>query len=143
MAHIFNDEQLMMHKIWRKALREGKVELTLPVPGQAVRLRFGLYNSLKLIRSGKVIDQELMDAADNCSISIEGNLITVYQRALSPIAQAMLAALGDDLEELVSPETVTLEEDEVAKSLRMLDERLKAAEGQEAERVTPYYKRGD
>lgn len=145
MAHVFNDEQLMMHKVWRKALREGKVELTLSAPGQAMRLRFGLYNSLKPIRSGKAIDAELLRASENCSISIQGNVVSVYQRALSPIAQAMLEALGDDgTAELVSTEgPITLEEHDVAESLRLLDERLKAAEDADAGRETPYYKRGE
>ena len=143
MPHNFNQEQLMMHKVWRKAFREGRVELRLPTIGQASRLRFGLYNSLKLIRDGKVIDNELLEAANNCSISIEGEFITIYHRALGDAAAAMLAALGEGAEGLVSPEPITLEEDEVAKSLRLLDERLKAAEDESQQRTTPYYKRGD
>lgn len=147
----FNQEQLLFHRVWRKAMQDGRVRLDLPTERDATRLRFGLYNSVKLIRAGKVVDHELKDAVDNCLVRIEGKSVTVERRALSSVMQTIAAALGEGggAGQISADPGAALETNaEIDKTGRELLERLKreqaSVNGEDkptGERSTPYYTR--
>ena len=148
MSQGFTKEQLLMHGIWRKAAREGKLELTLPTKADAVRLRFGLYNSVRAVREGKVLDEELRTAAEDCMISLVDDVKVVVQlKARTAFMQAIAGALGDDLEQaLAASAPVSADSAQEASELAAMQERLAKEFGQtdqeqSAPRSTPYYTR--
>lgn len=145
-------EALLMQSVWRKALREGGVTLQLPTESDARRVRFTLYNSVRAVRQGKVIDEELHRATQECSIQITGSTVVIQSKMRSDMMQAVLAALGESEEALLAkaPTPKTAEEAEVEASQQRLMEKLgQVSPGTEADnentpagaRVTPYYTR--
>jgi hypothetical protein len=145
-------EALLMQSVWRKALREGEVILQLPSESDAKRVRFTLYNSVRAVRQGKVVDEELLRATQECSIQITGSTVVIQSKMRSDMMQAVLAALGESEETLLAkaPTPKTAEEVEVEASRQRLLEKLgQVSPGTEADnentpagaRVTPYYTR--
>jgi hypothetical protein len=123
MSYSFSEDQIMMHKIWRKAFREGQITLKMPSHSDAVKLRFGLYNAIRPIRQGKAIDAELLQAASECSINLEGNALTIQLKSKTAMMQAVVAALGEDaFAPAATP--VSAEEAEILESQRRLLERV-------------------
>ena len=139
MAYKFSPDQLLLHRIWRKAFRDGEMIIDLPTPSDAMKLRFALYNAVRPVRQGKAVDEELLKAAESCLINIAGSVLTVQSKSLMPFMQAVTAALGEEVS-AEQPVPLTQEEAEIAAS----EERLKAlldTPEQAPERVTPYYTR--
>jgi hypothetical protein len=138
-------EALLMQSVWRKALREGEVVLQLPTESDAKRMRFTLYNSVRAVRLGKVVDAELLQATEECSIQIKGKTVTVQSKLRSDMMQAVLAALGETEQSLLATAAIpqTAEEAEIEASQRRLMEKLgqDSPAGQPGARVTPYYTR--
>lgn len=139
------DKQLkILHDLWKTA---GKNDKPLKIPcgdeSSAARLRFALYNAVKPVKTGKLVDKELLDAATNCSISYEqGDKTTLV------IQQKIMAGLMPMLQTLVDPGVIvsgpakTQEEIEIEESLkRTLDKVNGLVESSEAVRKTPYYTR--
>ena len=125
MSYTFSEDQIMMHKIWRKAFREGQITLKMPSHSDAVKLRFGLYNAIRPIRQGKVIDSELLQAASECSINLEGNALTIQLKSKTAMMQAVVAALGEDA---FAPAEAPLsaEQAEILESQRRLLEKMQS-----------------
>ena len=123
MSYNFSEDQILMHKIWRKAFREGKITLKMPSQSDAVKLRFELYNAMRPIRQGKAVDQELLRAATECSINLGGATLTIQLKSKTAMMQAVVAALG---EEAFAPAEapVSAEEAEIQESQRRLLERM-------------------
>ena len=123
MPYNFSEDQIMMHKIWRKAFREGQITLKMPSHSDAVKLRFGLYNAIRPIRQGKAVDTELLQAATECSINLDGAALTIQLKSKTAMMQAVVAALG---EEAVAPAQtpVSAEEAEIMESQRRMLEKL-------------------
>ena len=153
-ANLKTKEALLMQSVWRKALQDGEVILRLPTESDAKRIRFTLYNSVRAVREGTVIDDELLRATQECSIQITGNVVTVQAKTRSAMMQAVLHALGETEESLVAkaPVPKTAEEAEIEASQARLMEKLRQANavpGAEEQttstgagtRVTPYYTR--
>lgn len=97
-------------EIWLKAHREGRLEVTLPTAADAVRTRFGLYNSVKAIRTGKLVNEELKQAVDNCTVNVAGNVLTVMPTWEKVEVSALLGILGKTMEEVGIPQPKTQEE---------------------------------
>lgn len=150
MAHYFTKEQLLLQALWRKAAREGEVEIKLKSKSDATRLRFNLYNAVRLVREGKVVDEELRAATEGCSISLEGEVLTIRQKSRTATFQAIAGLLGEEglAEALAAAPSVSADTGGAAEAseLAAMRERLakefadKPAE-RTAPRVTPYYTR--
>ncbi len=116
----FTKEQIACHDAWRKALRDGRVDMTFKSVSDARRIRFALYNSVRPIREGKVADPELAQAAEECSISLDGATLTILAKVSSDSMQVLLGAIGKSAEDLTPqalPEAAPAEAEE---SLRRL-----------------------
>lgn len=161
---------LLLLTAWRRAGRGEKVEIECGEPRHAARLRMNLYNAIRPVKTGALVDEEVREAAENCSIVIDGSLLRIVQKLDTPIMQALADGLGIDgavtglppadfpgVGRLPTDLRMTLtnpiftaagpqtpEEAEVAKSLARVQKLLQEG-GQEVEtgRVTPYYRRED
>jgi hypothetical protein len=150
MAYAFANDQLMMHKIWRKALREGKVSFDLPTVSDAVQMRFGLYNSIRPVRTGKVFDEELLRASRDCQVTLKGTSVIVQAKVMTEVMQAVMAVLGEDAKTIDNP-LLSEEEHAIQESARLLLEKLGNPQAREdgsikiepetPTRSTPYYTR--
>ena len=142
MAHQFTKEQLILHAVWLKALREGQVTIPVKSKSDATRLRFSLYNSVRPVREGKAVSPELLQAAEECSVRIDGMAVIVQLKASTDLMQAITGVLGGDvaMEAAAAVKPVSAEEHAIAESQRMVMEKLGA--GTPATRGTPYYTRG-
>ena len=149
MSHYFTKEQLLLQALWRKAAREGRVEVKLKSKADATRLRFSLYNAVRLVREGKVVDEELRAAVEDCSIGLEGAVLTLQQKAQTAYFQVIAGVLGDDgiAEALAAPNPVSADSAPVTgapEDLAAMHERLAKEFGQptaaepSAPRSTPY-----
>ena len=138
MPYNFSEDQIMMLKIWRKAFREGQITLKMPSHSDAVKLRFGLYNAIRPIRQGKAVDAELLQAATECSINLDGTALTIQLKSKTAMMQAVVDALGEDA--FTPAQTpVSAEEAEIMESQRRMLEKLTQS-GDEARPVVndPY-----
>ena len=97
-------EYAIFWRLWKKAFREGKAEIKFATNADAVRARFGMYNSVKSIRSGKLIEPEVKEAVENCSVSVTDCLLTVMASRNKPEISAILAQLGEDFDTVVGEE---------------------------------------
>lgn len=140
-----SQEQTVMLGLWRKALREGELELVLPTKSDALRMRFSLYNAMRLVRTGKLVDPELTAAAEQFSIRVEDRVVKFFPKTAGALMDVALKALGGVVPE--APKTA--EEAEVEGSLGRLLQRLGSDGTGEsnppsdgpARPATPYYKR--
>ena len=116
-------------EIWLKARREGRLTVKLPSHADAVRTRFGLYNSVKAIRTGKLINEELKDAVDNCSINISDCTLTIMPTWEKVEVSALLGVLGKSMEEVgIAPPKTQEELDMEGMQARVL-EKLQVPDG--------------
>ena len=99
----FTREQLGMHGIWKKAWNEGPVEITFDSIADARKIRFDLYNSVRLIRDGKVFDDELLRACEECSIRIEDTTLIIRKKFDAPALQRAFAVTGINPDEQQQP----------------------------------------
>lgn len=121
----FTKEQLAYHAVWRKALAEGEVRITLKTISDARRVRFGLYNSVRPFREGKMFDPDLLRAAQECSIRLEGTTLIVIAKISTDTMQSVLEAIGLAPEALEQPVAVPMPVDiqeSMAKTLQKLNE---------------------
>lgn len=149
-----NNEVSVMQALWRVAYRKGKHEILLPTLSDCRRIRFALYNAMRPVRQGKLVDPELAAAAEECSISIEGTTLVIQAKSRTAAMSAVLASLGGEVEALLQESPKTAEETEIEASQARLLQQLGNAEGKEVSpatdsplppaagtRVTPYYTR--
>ncbi len=103
--------------IWRKALKTGgKIELKMADASLALSTRMAMYRAIRPYREGKEIDLELIEAAERYVITYQKSppmLALVPRRSLSA-AEAMMADLGLDADDLLTPE-------ELDQRMRMLE----------------------
>lgn len=116
----FTREQLGMHGIWKKAWNEGTVEIVFDSVADARKIRFDLYNSVRLIRDGKVFDDELLRACEECSIRIEGTTLTIRKKFDMPALQRAFAVTG------VNPDEQPQPGDEIDEEAKASQEKLLA-----------------
>lgn len=141
----FSSEQLALQSVWRRALQTGGVELVLPTESDATRMRFNLYNAVRAVRKGIVVDAELSQAMRECSVSKEGRRVTVSGKLKAETMQAVLQALGMTKEELLAQAgPKTAEEVEIEASQARLLAKLQAPEEPEQHYTpNPYYNRNE
>lgn len=96
-------EHLALCEIWKKAFAEKSITVTMSSKSAAIRLRFQLYSAAKRARLKQADDVGLMLACDECSVRLDGNLLTVYQRKFGDALANVLGQLG------ISPEGVKSE----------------------------------
>lgn len=121
----FTKEQLAYHAVWKKALAEGEVRITLKTVSDARRVRFGLYNAVRPFREGKMFDPDLLRAAQECSIRLEGTTLIVIAKISTDTMQSVLEAIGLAPEALEQPVAVPMSADiqeSMAKTLQKLNE---------------------
>jgi hypothetical protein len=137
-------EQKILHAVWRKAHAAGEVKITLKSPADAIRLRFSLYNSVRAVRKGQMLDEGLRQAVEGCSIRLDGGTVTVMGKVRAEGMQAALDALGMTLEEVQAGDSpITMDDAEAAESLRKALEKLQQPEALATEhKPNPYYTRG-
>lgn len=151
-------QKLLLQGLWRKA---GAAPEALRLPcrtrGEALRLRFALYNAVRKVREGKEpADEALTRALEEVTLSFEDDAQTVLvmdQKVRSGMMQVVVAALGGPqaVEEVSpvpatsqapSPFLKTPEQIEEERSLERLREKLAAvAVATPARAANPYYTR--
>lgn len=67
-----NQEREFLRAVWRKAYREKEIRVHFKTIADARRIRFSLYNVAKSARASDTADFELLEAVENCSVSMEG-----------------------------------------------------------------------
>jgi len=139
MAYQFTKEHLILHAVWRKAYRDGKLVIPVKSASDATRLRFSLYNSVRPVREGKAIAADLLQALGECSVRIDGLSVVVQVKAGTDLMRSITDALGgeDALHEGQAP--VDVEEFTIMESQRKLLEELE--KDATPTRSTPYYTR--
>lgn len=145
MAYKFTQDQLVFHALWKRAAKDGMFVVTCTNLADARKMRFGMYNSVKPLRDGKASLPDVVDAADECSISIQelpdGTAELVIQHRVSTtMLQSALGALGQSLEQVLGESPAEVMDSEVAESLHRLSEKL-AEVPEDKVRTTPYYTR--
>jgi len=71
---------------WLSAAQDSTPDytITLPTRREALQLRADLYLAVRRARQPRVFDQELLDAAAQCSINITDCTLRIYRRRLRP-----------------------------------------------------------
>ena len=152
-------QKLLLQGLWRKAGASPEA-LRLPcrTRGEALRLRFALYNAVRKVREGKEpADEALTRALEEITLSFEDDAQTVLvmdQKVRSGMMQVVVAALGPQAVEGVSPVPATSqapalspflktpEQIEEERSLERLREKLAAVTvAPPARTANPYYTR--
>lgn len=156
-------QKLLLQGLWRKAGASPEA-LRLPcrTRGEALRLRFALYNAVRKVREGKEpADEALTRALEEVTLSFEDDAQTVLvmeQKVRTGMMQVVVAALGPQAAEGVSPVPATSqvavatapsasflktpEQIEEERSLERLREKLAAAAvATPARAANPYYTR--
>lgn len=157
-------QKLLLQGLWRKAGASPEA-LRLPcrTRGEALRLRFALYNAVRKVREGKEpADEALTRALEEVTLSFEDAAQTVLvmeQKVRTGMMQVVVAALGPQAEgvspvpaDSQGPTTVataapspflkTPEQIEEERSLERLREKLAAAAAVPSARAAnPYYTR--
>ena len=99
-------DTLLMQELWRKAYREGVVEIRFPTENNAHRSRMLLYNAVKREKAGQVgegaASLELAHAAESVEIVFgkTRNVLRLQRKSDNPIFKAMGEALGQMLDEV-------------------------------------------
>lgn len=158
-------QKLLLQGLWRKAGASPEaLRLPCSTRGEALRLRFALYNAVRKVREGKEpADEALMRALEEVTLSFEDDAQTVLvmeQKVRTGMMQVVVAALGPQAVEGVSPAPAasqvaaepspqtlspflkTPEQIEEERSLERLREKLAAAAAATPARTAnPYYTR--
>lgn len=111
-----------LQSVWRAAIgKPDGIRLPCKDEGEAKRLRFALYNSVRHLREPggmAMADSELIEAVQNCSISmVEPGVLLVQDKQFSP----MMSVVAKALEEYAIP-VKTETADAAAASLKRLME---------------------
>lgn len=142
MATTTNQEYIILHGVWRKALEMGTEGLTIPCNSEqaATRLRFALYASVREFRRGRAQpDQKLADAISEIALSMTPDKKGIV---MQPKAEQGLMPM---LRELVGEEVRATEEIAAEEQLQDVARRLlsKQPEPEHTPQPsgTPYYRR--
>lgn len=130
--------------LWRKALREGEVQLDFPDVANLHRCRFALYNAVRRVRGGVEMDQELLEATEQVVMQVRGLSLFLTTKADDAIMQVVGQALKGDEELLQIAAPISAEEqamaESLARTLKLLEE---PAPEHTLRRANPYYTRED
>lgn len=160
-------QKLLLQGLWRKAGASPEaLRLPCSTRGEALRLRFALYNAVRKVREGKEpADEALQRALEEVTLSFEDDAQTVLvmeQKVRTGMMQVVVAALGAGAQaegvspvpatsqgpiaepspQAPSPFLKTPEQIEEERSLERLREKLAAAAAAPSARTAnPYYTR--
>lgn len=89
----------LMNDAWRKAYKDGEINITLPSASDVHNIRFALYNAAKLAKQRESEDYELFDAVTNCSIQIlkDKKTLRIYRHDKSALMGLVAEALGVEI----------------------------------------------
>lgn len=142
-----SQEVLAMQGLWRRALaREEGLSVALPTKSDATRMRFALYNAVRGVRKGDIVDPELLRATEELAVrvGVDGKgkpCVTFVKKSNGVLLAAALDALGGDLP-APAPTAEEVALGGVAERLSALSKEVSGeAAPAEPARVTPYYKR--
>lgn len=142
MATTTNQEYIILHGVWRKALEMGTKGLTIPCNSEqaATRLRFALYASVREFRRGRAQpDQKLADAISEIALSMTPDKKGII---MQPKAEQGIMPM---LRALVGEETRTTEEIAAEEQLQGMVQRLMSSQAEpdhdSQPSGTPYYTR--
>jgi len=136
------EETLLYLHIWRKAIEE---DICIPCASakEAAKVRFGLYNAVKGVRTGKLIETKILESVEACGITFDDEkTLRIGKRVLSEGLRQVALETGFKLEEALECGTPQSEE-ELAITASARAFLLKMTEGGDkpAPRVTHYYTR--
>jgi len=137
-----SEEAILLKHIWKKAYKEDVV-IRLSSAKEAQRIRFALYNAVSAVKKGQVIDEELLEAAINVSITYEDKMTLKLSRTLTGTLAALAESVGFNLETAVKEgegQTMTQEEQDALASLQRLMAKMEQAPAEKTT-TTPYYQR--
>ena len=139
MAVKFNSQQLLMHAVWKKARADGYWSYTFDTEGKAKKFRLSLYNAVKAIRDGAVVDEEVLSAVVECIVRTDGGMVIVELRTNDEDLKAIAQNLGVDF---ATGGPVDALDSEVLESMRRLQAMIAEGKLDKPEpRSTPYYTR--
>lgn len=103
--------------LWRKALKDGGLEVTLDSYSQALSMRLAMYRALKPYRENEFLDPELTAASNKYCLAVakDSSILQIADRKSLLAAEAAMKQLGLDESDLYSAE-------EQAMQARMLKE---------------------
>ena len=140
-AYRFSPDQLALHALWLKALRDGEVSVTCDTLSDAKRLRFALYNAVKPIRDEKAHLPEVLKAVESCSISAEGLTVTLREKTKTSLMRSVLGVVGGTVAEFSEQAQEAVVSPEIAESLERLLNRDDLTTAPGAAPSNPYYTR--
>lgn len=137
-----NSESKLLQAAWKIAMRTGKWEFTFDTEQRATRIRFGLYNAVKRVKAGLDIDKELLEASQECVVSLNGKTVTIVKRSSTDEFQKLLQSVGglEVVEELTAP-TISAEDQQIAESMAKTLKLLEEPPEQPQRPANPYYDR--
>lgn len=117
-----DEQRAKLQGLWRKAYREDRpIEIPCKTESAATKLRFALYDAVRVFRRGAAQpDEELGAAIQNCMLSFkEGDrtVLVVMKKTATELMSAIDEILGGD-------ETLAVGQEQLAE--RALAERLQA-----------------
>lgn len=154
-----DQQKMLLQSLWRRAYQSPEpIRVPCGTKSDAIKLRFALYNAVRLVRSGKEpADEVLKEAVENVSIGAEGEkqeVLVLQLRTLSKTLQTVAGILSGEVAPgasafgpafLLPPEVKTGEQLLVEASQERLQSLLATPdeEGGAAKpsRVTHYYTR--
>lgn len=146
MATPESNDITILRKAWIKAYRIGRLEIPLSDKKEAMRMRFAFYNAVKDVREGKTVNEELLEAASNCSITIDADGMLIVENKLASETFSMIADMVKDVDADVA--TPTKDDVDIDATLGRLEDKLKEWDGGEGADAapkregTPYFERG-
>lgn len=117
----------MLEAVWKKALREGQVEMKFDNKSMLTRARFKLYEVANLIRKDEKLDDfDLRKAVEDCMITVPNETtLLVIKKDMDELMAVISEQSGIPIEQAMaeSPEALAIEE-----SMRKLQEKLVAGD---------------
>lgn len=135
-------ELALYRKVWLKAFETSEVELKFASLKDAYRIRFGLYETRKKVKTGELIDPKLLEAVSTCSIHLDkaGMALKIGTRFYSEAFGVLADAVGyDPLEDVRKLQPGKVDSEEIASlkavsdSLQKTLSKLNQDDGQESE----------
>lgn len=147
-------DTIALQALWRLALEKGEYRIKFTNKSDCARVRFALYNAVRLVREGKLKDPELEQAIQECSVSIEGLEVVIRNKLESSAIKTIMQQIEADAAHHLDKSPLTPQEQEIAESQKRFLERMARETSTPSEtsdeapatatpgtRVTPYYTR--
>lgn len=135
-----SEERLMLQDVWRKAYREGGLDIQFKTKAGATRGRLQLYNAVAEQKKEKNMeDLELVHAAQELEIvKLSETSLRMQLRVKNDMMTTLAGVLGQSLEAFVDPAAAEAAE----RMLKQLEEEAKTGKPSEpafGHRENPFY----